>query len=216
MDAATPESSHGREPATDAPPLPPIVQLKIGLMPTRETDEGFRHWRLTNKANRASSRSSKYTGSSATFMKTKDRLSKSLDREATLAETFKYTHTLKENKEIFADKLSQDHYESYTKRLEAATQQGGEDTPDGSVVAVVDPNVVWRETTLALYKNRLYGIGSFFASSLRTSKLRPTLGSVTSRAIEPEKRLDLRLQVQELQRILQQQAQELNDYRERY
>ncbi|RYR54282.1 hypothetical protein Ahy_A06g029545 [Arachis hypogaea] len=60
-----------------------------------ETDEGFSHRRLTNKANRTSARSSKYIGGSATFMNTK---SKSLDRDATLSETFKYTHILKENK----------------------------------------------------------------------------------------------------------------------
>ncbi|RYR62185.1 hypothetical protein Ahy_A04g019579 [Arachis hypogaea] len=74
-----------------------------------ESDEGFKHRRLTNRVNRASARSSKYTGGSATFMKKKAKLSKSLDYEATMAETFKYTHTLKENKE------------SYTQRLETAT-----------------------------------------------------------------------------------------------
>ncbi|RYR28553.1 hypothetical protein Ahy_B01g052696 [Arachis hypogaea] len=36
-----------------------------------ETDEGFKHHRLTNRANRASARSSKYTSGSATFIKTK-------------------------------------------------------------------------------------------------------------------------------------------------
>ncbi|RYR64886.1 hypothetical protein Ahy_A03g010914 [Arachis hypogaea] len=42
-------------------------------------DEGFNHRRLMNVANRTSPRSSKYTRS------------KLLDREATLAKTFKYT-----------------------------------------------------------------------------------------------------------------------------
>ncbi|RYR26862.1 hypothetical protein Ahy_B02g061171 [Arachis hypogaea] len=37
-------------------------------------DEGFKRRRLTNVANRASPRLSKYTGWSATFMKTKSRL----------------------------------------------------------------------------------------------------------------------------------------------
>ncbi|RYR67434.1 hypothetical protein Ahy_A03g013785 [Arachis hypogaea] len=76
-----------------------------------ETDKGFRHRRLTNRANMTSVRSSKYIGGSATFMKTKARLSKSLDRNAILAKTFKYTHTLKENKERFADQRSVDHYQ---------------------------------------------------------------------------------------------------------
>ncbi|RYR13028.1 hypothetical protein Ahy_B04g070243 isoform D [Arachis hypogaea] len=48
--------------------------IKKALYVNWETDEGFMHYRLTNKANRESSRSSKYTGGSATFMKTKARL----------------------------------------------------------------------------------------------------------------------------------------------
>ncbi|RYR04923.1 hypothetical protein Ahy_B06g084734 isoform A [Arachis hypogaea] len=146
-------------------------EIKKALSVHWETDEGFKHRLLINGANRASARSSKYTGGSATFMKTKARMSKLLDRDATLAETFKYTHTLKENKARFAYQWSVDHYESYTQRLEATTQQyqqSGEDT-SGSVASVVDPAVVWRETDLVPYKNRIYGLGSFLASSLRTS-----------------------------------------------
>ncbi|XP_016205248.1 uncharacterized protein LOC107645688 [Arachis ipaensis] len=45
------------------------------------------------------------------------------DREATLAETFKYTLILKANKERFTDERSVAHYEDYTQRLEVATQQ---------------------------------------------------------------------------------------------
>ncbi|RYR07761.1 hypothetical protein Ahy_B05g075191 [Arachis hypogaea] len=75
--------------------------IKKALFVHWETDEGFWHQRLTNRTNRASARSSKYTGSSTTFMKTRVRLSKSLDRKTTLAETFKYIHTLKENKETY-------------------------------------------------------------------------------------------------------------------
>ncbi|QHO18413.1 uncharacterized protein DS421_11g320300 [Arachis hypogaea] len=184
MDATAPESSHACEAATDAPPSPPIVQLKIwpdggtgctlgGMLSTTlpsgrystiewvdgssrcwmifkalfvywKTDKGFRHQRLTNKANRASVRSSKYTSNSATFMKTKARLSKSLDREATLAETFKYTYTLKKNKETFADQRSHDHY----------SQKRREDATDGSAASIVDPDVVWHEIASAPYKNR--------------------------------------------------------------
>ncbi|RYR09555.1 hypothetical protein Ahy_B05g077911 [Arachis hypogaea] len=97
--------------------------IKKELEARFRNDEGFKLRRLTNVANRALPRSSNYTGKSATFMKTKSRLSKLLDREETLAETFKYTHTLKANKERFADELSAAHYEDYTQRLEAATQQ---------------------------------------------------------------------------------------------
>ncbi|RYR48424.1 hypothetical protein Ahy_A07g034447 [Arachis hypogaea] len=133
-------------------------EIKKSLLVHWETDEGFRHPYLTNRANRALTRSFKYTSSSATFVKTKARL---LEREAPLAETFKYTHTLNENKARFANQQSQDHYQS------------GEDA-DGSVALVVNSDAVWRETASALYKNC------------------------------------------ELTHSLHQQAQELNDYWERY
>ncbi|RYR62735.1 hypothetical protein Ahy_A04g020466 [Arachis hypogaea] len=81
------------------------------------TDEDFKRRHLTNITNRASLRSSKYTGKLATFMKTKSRLiysllifSKLLEREETLAKTFKYTRTLKVNKEKFVDEWSMTHY----------------------------------------------------------------------------------------------------------
>ncbi|RYR29107.1 hypothetical protein Ahy_B01g053408 [Arachis hypogaea] len=115
--SAAPKSSHGSEPA-NAPPPRPILQQKLENVRERrdslttwlrpeikkalyvhwETDKGFMHRCLTNRANKVSAKSSKYTGSLATFMKTKARLSKSLNRNATLAETFKYIHTLKEKK----------------------------------------------------------------------------------------------------------------------
>ncbi|RYR05663.1 hypothetical protein Ahy_B06g085496 [Arachis hypogaea] len=72
-----------------------------------KNDEGFKHRHLTNVANRALSRSSKYTGGSATFMKTKSRLisslSKSLDRETAQVETYNYIHILKANKKRFSE-----------------------------------------------------------------------------------------------------------------
>ncbi|RYR24682.1 hypothetical protein Ahy_B02g058199 [Arachis hypogaea] len=148
-----------------------------------ETDAGFRHRRLTNRANRASARSSKYIGGLVTFMKMKVRLSKSLDREATLVETFKYTHTLKENKARFVDQRSRDHCQS------------GKDAVDGSVASVVDPNAVWHETTSVPYKNHVYEMESFFASSFHTSTLRPSSGPTTSRAVQLEEGVDLKLQV---------------------
>ncbi|RYQ99652.1 hypothetical protein Ahy_B07g087620 [Arachis hypogaea] len=157
-------------------------EIKKALLVYWETDAGFRH-RVSPTELRASAWSSKYTGSSTTFMKTKGRLSKSLDCEPTLAETFKYTHTLKENKARFAYQRSQDYYESYRQRLEAATQQSqqsGENAVDSFVASVVDPDVVWRETALAPYKNRLYRLTSLFASSICTSMLRPSSGSATS------------------------------------
>ncbi|RYR15637.1 hypothetical protein Ahy_B04g072519 [Arachis hypogaea] len=79
-------------------------EIKKALYVYWETDEGFRHRRLTNRANRA------LAYGSVTFMKTNAMLSKSLDCDATIMEAFKYTHILKENKERFADQRSMDHF----------------------------------------------------------------------------------------------------------
>ncbi|RYR74162.1 hypothetical protein Ahy_A02g008792 [Arachis hypogaea] len=65
-------------------------KMKKVLYVQWETDEGFKHQRLTNRATRH-------------WPCRPSIPSKSLDRKATLAETFKYTHTLKENKAKFAD-----------------------------------------------------------------------------------------------------------------
>ncbi|RYR50376.1 hypothetical protein Ahy_A07g036968 [Arachis hypogaea] len=46
-------------------------KINKALLVHWETDEGFRHRRLTNRANRTLARSSKYTGGPSTFMKTK-------------------------------------------------------------------------------------------------------------------------------------------------
>ncbi|QHO00616.1 uncharacterized protein DS421_13g407980 [Arachis hypogaea] len=50
--------------------------LKKALYVHWETNQGFKHYHLTNRVNRASVRSSKYTSGSATFMKTKVRLTR--------------------------------------------------------------------------------------------------------------------------------------------
>ncbi|RYR47722.1 hypothetical protein Ahy_A07g033678 [Arachis hypogaea] len=175
------------------------LEVKKGLFTHWENDAGFSHRRLTNRANRALERSSKYTGDSMAFMKTKARLSKSLDRDVTLAETFKYVHTLKENKARFVDQQSKDHYESYTQRMEVVTQQSqqsGEDTADGSAALVVDPDAVWCQPASVPYKNCVYGMWSFFASILCTSTLRLSSGSAISRAVQSEEGVDLRVQTQ--------------------
>ncbi|RYQ97354.1 hypothetical protein Ahy_B08g093397 [Arachis hypogaea] len=98
------------------------MDIKKALFVHWETDEGFRHRCFTNRANSVSVRSSKYTGGSVTFMKTKVRQTslshcfnvtyvvEIVGSRVTLAETFKYTHMLKENKEAFAYQWSQNHY----------------------------------------------------------------------------------------------------------
>ncbi|QHO49540.1 uncharacterized protein DS421_1g14860 [Arachis hypogaea] len=125
--------------------------------------------------------------------------SKSLDHDATMVETFKYTHTLKENKERFA-----------YQRLEAATQQShhtGDDS-NNSVTSIIDPDTVWRETISEPYKNCIYSLGSFFFDNLRTSTLRPSSTTATNRPVDPKDGVDFREQAgaEQLQLMEQQMA----------
>ncbi|RYR21971.1 hypothetical protein Ahy_B03g067263 [Arachis hypogaea] len=171
--------------------------IKKALCVHWETDEGFKHRHITNRASKASFKSSKYIGGSANFMKTKAKLSKSLDREAMMVETFKYTHTLKENKERFANQQAADHYEPYTQRLEATTQQSQCIGDDGnnSAESVVDPDRVWCKAASEPYENHMYGLRSFFVDNLRTSTLTQSFASATSRPVDPEDDIDLKEQV---------------------
>ncbi|RYR09859.1 hypothetical protein Ahy_B05g078287 [Arachis hypogaea] len=60
--------------------------LKKGLYIHSKIDEGFKHRRLMNRANKASAKSSKYIGGSTTFMKTKAKLTKDDDDNSSTAE----------------------------------------------------------------------------------------------------------------------------------
>ncbi|RYR44070.1 hypothetical protein Ahy_A08g040442 [Arachis hypogaea] len=83
--------------------------------------------------------------------------------------------------------------ESYTQRLEAATQQSqhtGEDS-NKSANSVVNPYMVWRDTAFEPYKNRVYGLGSFFTNNLCISILRASSASITI-PVEVEDSIDLR------------------------
>ncbi|RYR54081.1 hypothetical protein Ahy_A06g029345 [Arachis hypogaea] len=173
--------------------------IKKDLEAHFKTDEGFKHCHLMNATNRALPRSSKYTDGSATFMKTKCELSKSLDREATLAETFKYTHTFKER---FTYEQSVANYEDYTQRLEAASQQSqppsGNDDPSSNT-SVVDLDSVWRKTAFEPHKNCHFGLGSFFTSGLCTSALAASSASASATSpANPEEVVNLREEVQKL------------------
>ncbi|QHO22606.1 uncharacterized protein LOC107624285 isoform X2 [Arachis ipaensis] len=147
-------------------------------------------------------------------MKTKARLSKSLDHDATMAETFKYIHTLKENMERFADQRATDHYELYTQRLDQSQPTG--DDGNNSAASVVDPDMVRNEAASVPYKNRVYGLGSFFADNLSTSTLRHLSSSATSGLVNHEYIADLREQVLLLTQSLHQQAPQLRESEERF
>ncbi|MED6127881.1 hypothetical protein PIB30_092304 [Stylosanthes scabra] len=118
-----------------------------------------------------------------------------------MAEVFKQTHTLKANKEQFADKRSFDIW---------AAESGTN--------AEVDPDQVWRQTVSEpSQKNRVFGIGGFLASTLRTSVFAPQASSVslTSPApAGPEDAVDLREQVQLLNPNIQDMARQLHESEE--
>ncbi|XP_072077045.1 uncharacterized protein [Arachis hypogaea] len=105
-----------------------------------------------------------------------------------MAETIKYTDTLKENKERFADQWVVNHYS-----LEAPSQQSQPNGDDGnnSAASVVDPDMVWREEASTLYKNLVYRLGSFFTDNLRTSTLKYSSTPATSQSVDPEDGVDL-------------------------
>ncbi|QHN93294.1 uncharacterized protein DS421_17g591430 [Arachis hypogaea] len=183
--------------------------IKRELVAYFRYNDVFKCHRLTNVTNRALPRSSRYTNESATFVKMKSRLSKSLDREATLAETFKYTHALKANKEIFDDERSA---EEYTQRLEAATQQSqlpSKADEAGYKTSTVDPNRIYHEITSEPHKNHRFGLGSFFANGLRSSALAAFSASAfgTSHA-NPQKVVNLREEVQKPTQELHQQVEQ--------
>ncbi|RYR52762.1 hypothetical protein Ahy_A06g027644 [Arachis hypogaea] len=176
------------------------LAIKKELKAYFNNDEGLKRRSLTNIANRASPRSSKYTGGSATFMKTKSRLKrilslfnflpKSLDREATLAETFKYTHILKANKERFAEERSAAHYW---------------ERESGSETSVIDLDRVWHETASEPHKNHRFGL--FFASGLCSFALVAFSSSTfATNLVNPQDVVDLREEVQKLTQELHQQA----------
>ncbi|MED6165448.1 hypothetical protein PIB30_099627 [Stylosanthes scabra] len=80
-----------------------------------------------------------------------------------MAKVFKQTHTLKENKEKFADKRSSDIWDEYIDNTAIATQQAVE----SKTSTPVDPDEVWRQTVSKPdAKNRIYGVGGFLVSTL--------------------------------------------------
>ncbi|MED6185075.1 hypothetical protein PIB30_053533 [Stylosanthes scabra] len=65
----------------------------------------------------------------------------------------------------------------FSANFKQATQQAQEEGDE--IAATVDPNLVWRQTLSEPYKNRVYGAGGFFASSLRTSGYGDSSASAT-------------------------------------
>ncbi|MED6203037.1 hypothetical protein PIB30_111631, partial [Stylosanthes scabra] len=111
----------------------------------------------------------------------------------------------------FADKRSSDIWDEFTSNTTVATQQAAESGTN----AEVDPDQVWRQTVSEpSQKNRVFGIGGFLASTLRTSVFAPQASSVslTSPApAGPEEAVDLREQVQLLNQNIQDMARQLHE-----
>ncbi|MED6108171.1 hypothetical protein PIB30_020944 [Stylosanthes scabra] len=164
-----------------------------------ETDEKYKHIEDRNKANRASERCAKYTGGSATPMQTKAKM----------------THTLNENKEKFADKRSTDIWDEYIDNTAIATQRAAESRTS----TLVDPDEVWRQTVSEPdAKNRIYGVGGFLASTLKTSVFAPqdTSGTVTSDVpSSKDDTVDLQEQVLLLNQNIHDMARQLQESEER-
>ncbi|MED6208394.1 hypothetical protein PIB30_044584 [Stylosanthes scabra] len=190
-------------------------ELKKALYHYWETDEKYLHRQAMNKRNRASKKCVINIGGPAAPMQTKAKMTKSLDRPMSMAEVFKQTHTLKANKEQFADKWSSDIWDDFTNNTTIATQQAAESGTN----ATVDPDQVWRQTVFERSeKNHVFGIGGFLASTLRTSVFTPQASSVSLTSPPPtcpEEAVDLREQVQLLNQKIQDTARQLHESKER-
>ncbi|MED6187052.1 hypothetical protein PIB30_072710 [Stylosanthes scabra] len=131
-------------------------ELKKALFQYWETDEKYLHRQATNKKNRASEKCVIYIGGSTMPMQTKAKMTKSLDRPVPMAEVFKQTHTLKANKEQFANKRSSDIWDDFTNTT-VATQQAAEsgtnaivDLDQASSVSLTSPAPVGQEEAVDL------------------------------------------------------------------
>ncbi|MED6151928.1 hypothetical protein PIB30_087023 [Stylosanthes scabra] len=169
-------------------------QLKRSLRQYWGNDQAFKHRLVTNKANRASSKvASLYCGGSVTIRSTKQKMEKELKREPVDAE------------------------EKYISDLEALTQEalehGGEDG-DGTTNPI-DPSEVWRHTIgEPNSKNRIYGKGSFFASTLRAT-LAATMSPTTFKPLSVEVENQLREKIRELTQNLDERGRSLKEAEER-
>ncbi|MED6172358.1 hypothetical protein PIB30_049378 [Stylosanthes scabra] len=150
--------------------------LRGRLLHRFATDEGFKKRQASSKVNRASSKGGcLHTGGSATIPKTRARMTRSLDREPTDAEVFRETHTRKRDRSIVEKRVDD---LLFSANLEQATQQAQEEGDESA--ATVDPNIVWRQTLSEPYRNRVYGAGGFFASSLCKSGYAGSSASASS------------------------------------
>ncbi|MED6132785.1 hypothetical protein PIB30_022098 [Stylosanthes scabra] len=170
-------------------------RLRKMLLDRFANDPRFKKRQTRSKKNRASSKGGcLHAGGSATIPKTRARMTRSLDRPPTDVKVFRETHTRKRDRSI-VEKRAKDLLTEFSANLEQASQQAEEEGDDSA--ATVDPDVVWRQTPSEPCKNRIYGAGRFFASSLRRSGY----GGPANAEV-----VDLREQVQNLSQSLENQG----------
>ncbi|MED6208005.1 hypothetical protein PIB30_041012 [Stylosanthes scabra] len=125
------------------------------------------------------------------------------------------------NKTRSLDRPPADAETVFSTNLEQATQQTQEEGDKSA--GTIDLNAVWRQTLSEPCKNRVYGAGGFFASSLRTSSYGGSSAYATSShaSLADAEVVDLREQVQNLTQsrhsqgeVLQQQIDEVCSLKE--
>ncbi|RYR67440.1 hypothetical protein Ahy_A03g013797 [Arachis hypogaea] len=99
---------------------------------------------------------------------------KQLGRTPTHEEVFKKTHTLKSDKSKWVDKRSQDTHvrysinqEKFIKKLAEVQAQHAEAQAQGIELPPIDEDLIWEEMCGGQKKNRVYGKGAFFSSSIK-------------------------------------------------
>ncbi|MED6144136.1 hypothetical protein PIB30_012789 [Stylosanthes scabra] len=175
--------------------------LRERLLHRFATDPGFLKRSAVCKVNRASPKGGcLHTGGSATIPKTHARMTRSLDRPPTEAEVFRETHTRKRDRSI-VEKCADDLLTEFSANLEQATQQAQEEGDE--TAGTVDPDVVWRQTLSEPCRNRVYGAGGFFASSLHRSGYGGSSASATCSQASPANAevVDLRKQADEVRSL---------------
>ncbi|XP_072084587.1 uncharacterized protein [Arachis hypogaea] len=146
-----------------------------------ETDEKWKNIRKKARENRASLLGgSVHCGGSIPLSSTIERMKKQLDRTPTHEEVFKETHTLKSDKSKWVDKRSQDTHEKFIKKLAEVQAQHVEAQAQGMELPPIDEDLIWEEVCGGQKKNRVYGKGAFFSSSIKSRTT--SANSVSGRA----------------------------------
>nr|XP_025605420.1 uncharacterized protein LOC112696771 [Arachis hypogaea] len=178
-----------------------------------ETDEKWKNIRKKARENRVSLLGgSVHCGGSIPLSSTIERMKKQLDRTPTHEEVFKETHTLKSDKSKWVDKRSRDTHEKFIKKLAEVQAQHVEAQAQGMELPPIDEDLIWEEVCGGQKKNRVYGKGAFFSSSIKSRTT--SANSVSGRASTNQNSVpDLREQIHNLNEELFQRVTQQTDER---